>query len=172
MSIANNPKLFAVVPRSAPRPAAAPKHTSLADARASRQAESDLKEAIDRAASLLDRLDERAEACAAQIAYWQKRKAFAENRSERLEEEILTRMDAANLSVAPGIRRQLTASICPASLQVLDQKLIPPEYMRSPKAPASAPDKNAIKAAFAQNDELVPANWGCRLVSQISLVRK
>jgi hypothetical protein len=134
--------------------------------------EAQLKRNIERANTVLDRLEARQSEQAAQMKRLQKRKNATCARIARIEDEILAYMDDERLTLVTGIRCTMRAQPAAASLEVIDQKLIPKEYFRQPAAPPSAPDKVAIKAALAANEDLAPADWGCKLVSKISLVRR
>jgi len=157
-----HPKLYAVPPSDNGAPL---KKRGRAEIRAARNAEARVKDAIDRAANVLDRLEARAEEFARQMALLEQRKRAALQRAERIKEEIIERMDAANVSFAPGVERHFKCSPNPVSVKVLDEKLIPAEFMRTPKAPAAAPDKRAIAAALEAGKPVA----GCQLVQNISL---
>lgn len=134
--------------------------------------EAQLKRNVERANSVLDRLEARQSEFAAQLKRLQKRKNATAARIEKIEDTILNYMDDEGLQLLTGIRCTMRAQPAAASLEVFDEKLIPKEYFRQPPAPPSAPDKVAIKAALAANEELAPSDWGCKLVSKISLVRR
>ena len=50
----------------------------------------------------------------------------------------------------------------PDSVEILDEKLIPEQFMVTPPAPAARPDKAAIKAALKAGDEVAGCDlrWG------------
>lgn len=134
--------------------------------------EAQLKRNIERANTVLDRLELREKEFAAQLKRLQKRKNATGARIARIEDEILSYMDEERLTLVTGIRCTMRAQPAAASLEVIDETLIPKEYFRQPAAPPSAPDKVAIKAALAANEDLAPGDWGCKLTSKISLVRR
>jgi hypothetical protein len=134
--------------------------------------ETKLKRNVERANALLDRLEAREAAFAAEIKAIQKRKTANAKRIEKIEDSILGYMDESGLQVLAGIRCSMRLQPAPASLEVFDASKIPAAYLRHPKTPPAEPDKIAIKKAFGENEELSPADWGCRLVSKISLLRK
>ncbi|WP_180540755.1 siphovirus Gp157 family protein [Nevskia soli] len=162
-----SPQLYAVIPNTARTPDT-PKKTGRATARVHREAEYQTKTKIDRAFGVLSRLDERIEECDEQIAAWQTRKRLWARRIERIEERVLETMDQANISFAPGFHHEFKSSPCPVSVDVFDLKLLPKEFLRQPKTPAAAPDKNAIRLAI-EAEKSVP---GARLVQNVSLQRK
>jgi hypothetical protein len=137
-----------------------------------REDEARIKAKVEQANGILDWLEARAEAQAQAMKAMAKRKAATLARIARIEDGILTRMDEAALKLITGLRCSMRSQPSPEALEVVDETKIPREYMRDPKRPPAAPDKVAIKAAFAGNDELVPADWGCKLTSRISLIRK
>jgi len=156
------PQLYAVVPRQAPQPA---HRESIPAARESRHKELRAKQAIDRASAVLDRLAARVAAFDQQITALEKRKAAALERAARLEEAILARMAAAQLSRAAGFHITFTARPAPPALEVLDASLIPRDYIRSKLV--ESVDKKAVKAAIARGEEIA----GVRLMQKICLVR-
>jgi uncharacterized coiled-coil protein SlyX len=160
---------IALVPERAIKRSAVAQRAAAAQVNA---AEARLKTAVDRANRLLDKLEERAAAQAAAIKELSKRKAATLARVARIEGEILKRMDEAALTVVTGTRCSMRSQPAAASLVVLDESLIPAEYMRTPKPGAPTPDKTSIKKALEANDDLDPAAWGCRLSTTISLIRK
>lgn len=156
-------------------PATAPKGGGAARrAAAARQndQETQIKRNVERSNALLDRLEARAAAFAADIKRIQKRKNATAGRIERIEHEILTYMEDERVELLAGIRCTMRAQAAAAALEVVDETLIPKQYLRQPPAPPSAPDKVAIKAALAASQDIEPADWGCKLTSKISLVRR
>jgi hypothetical protein len=166
VSIANNPALFAVVPKRGAAKLPAHKR-NIAEVRTEKLAEFKVKAAIDRADAVLRRLEERQQVLAKQIAQLQKRKASAGDRAARIEDAILTRMIAAGLEKVDGFHVSMSTRNAPAALAVDDETMIPAEYFRTiPEQ--RAVDKNAVKAALAKGAEIA----GVRLTSKVSLVRK
>jgi Gp157 protein len=135
-------------------------------------AELTLKRNVERANTLLDRLEAREAAFAAEIKAIQKRKTANAARIAKIEDSILGYMDEAGVQTLAGVRCSMRLQPAAASLVVVDQSLIPAEYLRTPKVPPAEPDKVLIKKALAANEDLDPAAWGCKLVSTISLIRK
>jgi len=159
-----NPRLYAVVSH---QPAAAPAHKrQAADIRQEKADEFQAKKAIDRTNAVLDRLEARAAAYAKQIACLQRRKRLAEARFERVEDEVIKRMQAALLTKADGFHVQFSTRVAPPSLVVDDEAAIPSEYIREKYV--SEPMKVEIKAALALGVEIP----GVRLTRKISLLRK
>jgi hypothetical protein len=134
-------------------------------------AEARLKRKVEQANTVLNELEKREAAFGAQIKELQRRKNALAGRIEKIEDRALTLMQDAGLATVAGIRCSFRAQPAAPSLVVDDQSLIPAEYLRQPKTPPPEPDKLAIKAALAKNDELDPAAWGVRLSSKISLIR-
>ncbi len=160
--MAFSPNLFAVVARRrAPVPASAPRRKT-AELPEQKLAELKGKKAVDRASKILDRLEGRIEAYDVEIKRLQKRKALAHTRWERVQDECLERMIGAGLDKADAFE----VTFSPAALEVLDESLIPDEYIRE-KITTSA-DKIAIKAALARGLEIA----GVRLTQKLSLIRK
>ena len=160
---------LAVVPSALPKRSAAERRH---EASAARSEETRLKEKIERANTILDRLEARAAAQAAALKDLTKRKAATLAKIERLEDEILTRMEEAGLAQLTGIRCQMRSQPAPAALEIVDESLIPRQYFNAPKTPPATPDKVAIKKALAADDALDPKTWGCKLTSKVSLIRR
>ncbi len=128
-----NPALYAVVPPPTRQAPVGPKKKVVemrAEQVKKQRAETGLKHAVERSNAVLTRLEERAAAFSKQIALLQKRKACALARVERLEEDILNRMSAASLTLVDGWKVSFKASLCPASVEITNEQLIPREYMR------------------------------------------
>ena len=162
-----NPALYAVVSRRT----APPTHRrNITELRVEKLAELETKKKIDRATFLVDRLEVRAKQIGREIARLQKRKATACARISLIKDRILTEMNKANLKKIDGFETAYRLQPCGTpSLEVFDEKLVPSEYMR--ETVLTAPDKNAIKDALAADPERVPADWGCKLTTTISLIR-
>ena len=135
-----------LVPAPPAAPAAKPTATARQAAAArARDAELRLKEKIDQADAILERLEARGVAYGILIRGLQQRKARTLARLERIEDRILREMTKANLEKACGIRATFSARANAASLLVDHDDLIPAEFLRT--IPASdAPDKVAMKA--------------------------
>jgi hypothetical protein len=137
-----------------------------AAAGAARQAK--LKASIDRTADILDRLEARAKAFAAEAKRIGKLKAATEARIERIETDVLKRMAAAQQKKWTGLSRTLTARPNALSLIVDDAAQIPPAYLRTVPS-YTEPDKLSIKAALAADEDLIIA--GVHLAQSTSLLR-
>jgi hypothetical protein len=136
------------------------------------QAQARLKNVVERTNGVLDRLELRQSSLAAEIKRLTKQKNATAARIERIEDKALTLMHEAGLTQVAGIRCNFRAQQAAAALEVTDETKIPAEYLRQPKTPPPEPDKVAIKKALAEDDEIDPAAWGCRLTSRTSLIRK
>ena len=169
-----NPALYAIVPPPSRKPAAGPKivpkKKPVVELRAAQQtkqrAEKNIKHVVERSHAILNRLEERAATYGKLIAVLQKRRACALARVERLEDDILTRMAAANVSFVDGWQVSFKAATCPVSVEIFDEESIPALYLRTKEV--STPNKAAIREAL-EADVLV---LGARLVQRISLQRK
>jgi hypothetical protein len=134
--------------------------------------EAQIKRNVERANALLDKLEARQAEFAAELKRLQKRKNATAARIERIEDEILTYMDEQGVELLTGIRCTMRSQPAAAALEILDETKIPKEYFRQPPAPPNAPDKVAIKAALAKLPDMNPDDWGVKLKSKISLIRK
>ncbi len=165
-------QLYAVVSHSHQRsPARKP---DVLELRAQKLREIETKQAIDRANQVLDRLEQRVVHYDAQIQLIRKehlqpleqRRAWAERKIARLEDQILAKLADANLERADGFCREFQAVPCPKAVQVDSVSLLPAEYIRhKPEA-----DKVAIKRALERDDAL--AIPGVRLTQKWRLSRK
>ena len=138
----------------------------------SASAEADLKANVERVNRVLDAIEVRDKVLAGYISSLQKQKAANAKRGEKIEDAVLLYMEDNGLKTLAGVRCSMRLQPAAAALVVLDEKLIPREFMSTPKAPPAAPDKVAIKKALGADESLVPADWGVKLVSKLSLVRK
>ena len=146
----------------------------LLELRAQKLREIETKKAIDRANQVLDRLEQRMADYDVQIQLVRKqylqpleqRRACAERRIARLEDQILGKLADANLERVDGFSREFQAVACPKAVQVDSLSLLPAEYIRQ-KAEA---DKIAIKRALERDDAL--AIPGVRLTQKWRLARK
>ena len=165
-------QLYAVVSHNAQKsPARKP---NLVELRAQKLREIETKKAIDRANEVLDQLERRVAHYDAQIQavrnqYLQPlevRRAFAERRIARLEDQILAKLSEANVERVDGFCREFQAVACPKAVQVDNLSLLPAEYIRQkPEA-----DKIAIKRALERDEAL--AIPGVRLTQKWRLARK
>jgi hypothetical protein len=146
----------------------------LVEIRRSKLRELETKKAIDRANSVLDRLEQRVAKYDAQIQLiceqylkpLEQRRACAHRRIERLEDEILEKLSQANLGRVDGFCREFRAVSCPKAVQVDNLSLVPNEYIRNkPEA-----DKGAIKRALERDCDLVIP--GVHLTQNLRLARK
>lgn len=156
------PQLYAVVDRAQPAPA---HRENIVQLRERKHDEIAAKQAIDRANGILDALEARRAIYKAQTAALKKRDELAAARIDHIEDAILTWMEQAKLTAAAGFHVTFTARPAPAALDVLDESLIPDDYIR--EKTVTAPDKVAIKRALAAGEEIA----GVRLTQKISLVR-
>lgn len=162
---------LALVPDAIPVPARGPVEVKRARVSADRETEAHVKRKVDQACRVLDKLEARERIFADFIKEVQRRKALTCAKISRIEDEILTRMQDAGLTTVAGLRNNMRSQPAAEALEVLDENLIPREYMRPPKPAAAAPDKVAIKRALAQLEDVTAADWGCKLTSKISLIR-
>ncbi len=96
----------------------------------------------------------------------EQRRACAQQRIERLEDQILAKLSEANLERVDGFCRELQAVSCPKAVQVDNLSLIPNEYIRN----KPEPDKVAIKRALERDRDLVIP--GVHLTQKLRLARK
>ena len=164
-------KLYAVVSHASQPATGQP---NVVEIRANKLQELKTKKAIDRANAVLDRLERRlahydAEIrllCEQYLKPFERRRACAQRRMDRLEDQILAKLSEANLDRADGFCREFQAVSCPKAVQVDNLTLIPNEYIRhKPEA-----DKVAIKRALERDRELVIP--GVHLTQKLRLVRK
>jgi len=165
-------KLYAVVSHNS-QPSLTRK-SNVTELRAQKLREIETKKAIDRASQVLDRLEKRVADYETQIQLvrqehlqpLEERRACAERRIARLEDQILAKLADANLERADGFSREFQAVACPKAVQVDSLSLLPAEYIRQkPEA-----DKIGIKRALERDDAL--AIPGVRLTQKWRLVRK
>jgi hypothetical protein len=156
-------KLYAVVAPEAPTPISKrtrkPKPVSDEDIK--------LKRAIDRAVSVLDRLEARSKEVAREAKALTARRASLDKRYARIEDTIIALMDGASMSFAPGVHRTLTLKPNPVSVVIEDESKLPVEYMRTVPE-FQAPDKIAIRQAI----EAETVVDGAHLAQTMKLVRK
>ena len=151
-----------LIPVTAPRSARQRK----AGASAEHQRELKLKRAIDRAANAIDRLETRAKSYDALLRTLQRRKQISLQRAEKIENEILERMRAANLVKLTGNDRTLTLRANALSLVVVDPSKVPAEYIREKLI--QEVDKVAAKVALQRGEDVA----GVKLTQSVSLIRK
>ena len=142
--------------------------------RANKLQELKTKKAIDRANVVLDRLEQRVAHYDAQLQFLcdeylkplEQRRAFVQQRMDRLADQILGKLSEANLERADGFSREFQAVSCPKAVQVDNLSLIPNEYIRhKPEA-----DKVGIKRALERDRDLVIP--GVHLTQKLRLGRK
>jgi Siphovirus Gp157 len=165
------PRLYAVVSHASQPVTRKP---NVLEIRANQLQEVKTKKAIDRANAVLDRLEERVADYDAQIRLLcdeylkplEQRRAFAQQRIDRLEDQILAKLSEANLEHVDGFFHEFQMVSCPKAVQIDNLALIPNEYIRhKPEA-----DKIAIKRALERDRELVIP--GVHLTQKLRLVRK
>lgn len=93
-----------------------------------------------------------------------RRKAI-ENRAERVRDYLLTAMQACDIQKIECPWFKLAVRQNPASVVIVEQSLIPAEFMRQPEPPLPAPDKKAIKDAIEAGQDVS----GCRLERSVRL---
>ena len=164
-------KLFAVVSH-APQPVT--RKPNVVEIRANKMQELKTKKAIDRANAVLDRLEQRVAhydaeirlLCEQYLKPFEQRRACAQRRMDRLEDQILEKLSEANLERVDGFCREFQSVSCPKAVQVDSLTLIPNEYIRhKPEA-----DKLGIKRALERDRDL--AIPGVHLTQKLRLVRK
>ena len=144
-----------------------PQATALkANAQTAHDRESRLKRKIESVNAVLDEIDSRQAALAAQIKELSRRKASLCNRAEKITDRILTLMAEAHVDKVSGVRVTFTARPCPASVVIDDEALLSRDYFREKLV--STVDKIQIKCDLAKGLD-VP---GTHLESRITLVRK
>jgi Siphovirus Gp157 len=142
------------------------------EAVASRSAESQAKRKVQQVNDMLEKLEAREAAFGAYIKRLQKRKNAIAARIEKIEDRVLVYMDESGAEVLTGVRCSLRMQTAAASLEVIDESLLPAKFFRLPPPAAKQPDKVAIKAALAADVDLVPASIGVRLTSKVCLIRR
>lgn len=109
--------------------------------------------------------------CDAEIARLEARRAKMEKRADWLQGYVLRCMQAIpGLREIPGGAFSIAIKTNPPHVEVVEQALIPSEFMRqpaTPKAPPLAPDKDKIKLHFKETKADVP---GTRVVQDEVLV--
>ena len=104
--------------------------------------------------------------CEQYLKRLEQRRAYAQHRIDRLEDEILAKLSEANLERVDGFCREFQMVSCPKAVQVDNLSLIPNEYIRQkPEA-----DKIAIKRALERDRDL--AIPGVHLTEKLRLGRK
>jgi hypothetical protein len=165
------PRLYALVSHASQPLIRRP---NLVEVRANKLQELETKKAIDRANVVLDRLEQRVADYDAQIRAvceqylkpLEQRRACAQQRIDRLEDQILAKLSEANLERVDGFCREFQMVSCPKAVQVDNLALIPSEYIRhKPET-----DKVAIKRALERDRDLVIP--GVHLTQKLRLVRK
>jgi Siphovirus Gp157 len=150
------------LPFKVPRPKAG---SLRASAKASRERESGVKRAIDRADQVLSSLEARAAGFDRAIKALQARKKHALVRATAIEERVIELMSEAGLDKLVGNRATLSKRANALSLVVDDLNLIPAAYLRTKTITET--DKVAIKVALDRGVEIS----GVHLTQSISLIR-
>ena len=148
---------------------AAPRPTRLArktEAAAERNRELRMKDKIDQANRILDKIEERQAKLGEAIKELQKARSLLAVRAERISDRVLQEMLDAGLTRAAGVHTCFSLRPAPESVDVIDERSIPAAFLRTREV--SAPDKVAIKAAIAKGEN-VP---GVRLTQKVCLIRK
>lgn len=105
------------------------------------------------------------ESLAAQIkdaeAQMAARRKSVENRAAHLRDYTLTCMQMAGVAKIEGPMMRISLRANPASVEIFDERMVPPDYMRQPETPPPAPDKKLIAQAIKDGYE-VP---GAKLVT-------
>ena len=164
LSPTKHPRLYAVItrPDAPPEPK---RHRDNATLLRDKMAEFKAKKAIDRLHELRERLNQRIESLDEEIQRLQRRKQFAVERLERINDRTLEELEKASLTRADGFTHSVLSVPTAAAVEIDDVTLIPADYMRQPKLPAPAPDKVKIKKALEARQP-VP---GCHLAQGSSL---
>jgi hypothetical protein len=89
------------------------------------------------------------------------RRKSLENRADRVKDYLHASMKVAGVEKIECPLFRLSVKHNPASVEVYQQELIPPQFMRQPEPLPAAPDKTAIKEAMKAGQD-VP---GCRLTA-------
>ena len=164
-------RLYAVVSHTSQPVSPKPK---IVEIRTNQLQELETKNAIDRANAVLDRLERRVAdydtqirlLCEQYLKPLEQRRSCAQQRIDRLEDQILAKLSEANVERADGFSREFQMVSCPKAVQVDNLCLIPNEYIRhKPEA-----DKIAIKRALERDQDLVIP--GVHLTQKLRLVRK
>ena len=121
---------------------------------------------VDKITSYFAHLESQQAMAATEIKRLQDRKRSAERVQERLEASVMRVMTLWGMPKMEGRTSTLQLRPCPASVEVINQALVPQEYIRT--TITESVDKTAAKAALRAGE--VP---GLRLVSdKFTLVRK
>lgn len=121
---------------------------------------------VDNIAGYLAFCESQQEFAAAEIKRLQRRKATWEGREERLKTTVERVMKLANVKRLEGNLSTLRLQACPASVEVLDQSIVPQEYIRV--TVEESVDKDAAKKALRDG----AAIDGLRLVTDKKSVRR
>jgi Siphovirus Gp157 len=114
----------------------------------------------DRIAEFILHTEETEQAIEAEIARLRSRKERISAARERMQEYVLEVMEVMDMKSLQGELYTLTAAKNPSSVEIVDDLLIPPEFLLQPQPSPPRPDKSAIKKALKIGKE-VP---GARLV--------
>jgi Siphovirus Gp157 len=122
---------------------------------------------VDSIAGYLAHCEAQQEFAAQEIKRLQERKSSWARKQERLEDYIIRVMELAGKPKLEGRTSTLSVRPCPPSVEVVDQSLVPPEYIRT--VVTESVDKTAAKAALKAGENIA----GLKLVTdKRSVVRK
>lgn len=82
------------------------------------------------------------------------RRKSIENRAAHLRDYTLACMQMAGVKKIEGPMMKISVRANPASVEIFDEKMVPPYYMRQPEAPPPSPDKNLIAQAIKDGYEV------------------
>lgn len=119
-------------------------------------------------ACVLTNIEAESEAYANHAAKASERANALEKRAKSLRAYLLTQMTVCGISEIKGSGLLLKLQNNPASVDVLDERQIPAEYMRTPPPPAAEPNKKLIGEALKSGIEIP----GCKLKQTQRLVIK
>jgi hypothetical protein len=114
----------------------------------------------DRMAEFILHTEEAEQAIEVQIARLRSRKERISAARERMQDSVLEVMEVMEMKSLQGELYSLVAAKNPSSVEIVDDMLIPPEFLQPPSPSPLRPDKSAIKKALKSGQE-VP---GARLV--------
>lgn len=107
---------------------------------------------VDRITSYISHLESQQAAAAAEVKRLQDRKRSLERAQERIERSVERVMTTWGMTKLEGRLSSLSLKKCPPSVEVLDQKLVPQEYLRT--TVTESVDKTAAKVDLAAGREI------------------
>ena len=107
---------------------------------------------VDNISGYLAHCEAQQDFASAEMKRLQDRKRSWERKQERLEQYIQRVMEASGKSKLEGRTSTLSLKACPASVEVLDQKLVPQQYVRV--TVTEAVDKTAAKVALKLGEQI------------------